>query len=98
MSDVEKITFDNQNRRRAREFQNEWERKAVENARARDKHRRVRSWLYFLTYAAYMAFGAAISLSAVFAAMGDYGNLATSMSAAFIAIIGGMIMSEKIEK
>ena len=98
MSDVEKITFDNQNRRRAREFQNEWERKAVENARTRDKQRCVRSWMYFLTYCSYMAFGATISLSAVFAAMGDFGKLATSITAAFIAVIGGLILSEKIER
>lgn len=98
MSDVEKITFDNHYRRRADETASAWERKAAENAKNREKHRRIKSWMYFLTYACFMCFGASVSMSAVFAAMGDYGNLATCASAAFLSIIGAMLLSEKIER
>lgn len=98
MSDVEKITFENHHRRRAGEAQSAWERRAAENARNREKERFVRSWLHFLTYAAYMAFGSSVSMCAVFAAMGDYGNLATCASAAFISICGGLILADKIER
>lgn len=98
MSDVEKITFDNQNRRRARESQNEWERRAAENARARDREANVRSWMIILSSVAYMAAGAAGSLCAVFTAMGAHNLMMTSAWATIFAFLGGFLCSTHLDR
>ena len=98
MSDVEKITFANHYRRRDHETASAWERRAVQSARAAAKQRRVKSWLHFATYASFMMFGASVSMCAMFAAIGDVGNLATTVSLSTAALIAGMMLAEKIER
>lgn len=98
MSEVEKITFENYERRRRQEALNVWEQRAAAAARNAEKKRRVKSWTCFATYVCFMVFGSAASMCAVYAAMGLYTGLVISTCAAFISLIGAMFFSENVER
>lgn len=98
MSEVEKITFENYERRRRQEALNVWEQRAATAARNAEKKRRVKAWSCLVTYVCFMVLGASISMCAVYAATGLYNGIVICTCLAFISLIGAMFFSENVER
>lgn len=95
--DVERITDENQTRRRANEHEMFWQQMAAENARKAERESNKRSRQFIACCMAYMVTGAAVALAGVSAAFCDMEALNMSCAIAFGSLMLAIWLSSKVE-